>query len=116
MDFGIFDASDHRRLPTYSGSYSPCVVPGGSNGPMAIWIISDSQPIPNDVVQSRRPNNVVAGPTPYKLAPNGFVVSHGSSGVVTRHCPLGRCPAGSLQMDNEPENEVDEAGSDDVKF
>jgi len=41
---------------------SQCVVPSGSNGPMAIWITSDSQPISNDVV-SRTPNSIVAGPT-----------------------------------------------------
>jgi len=41
---------------------SQCVVPGGSNGPMAIWITSDSQPIANDVV-NRTPNSIVAGPT-----------------------------------------------------
>jgi len=41
---------------------SQCVVPGGSNGPMAIWVTSDSQPIANDVV-NRTPNSIVAGPT-----------------------------------------------------
>jgi len=40
---------------------SQCVVPGGTNGPVAIWITSDSQPIANDVV-NRAPNSLVAGP------------------------------------------------------
>jgi hypothetical protein len=41
---------------------SQCVVPDGINGPVAIWITSDGQPLLNDVVD-RATNGVVAGPT-----------------------------------------------------
>jgi len=53
---------------------SQCVVPGGSNGPMAIWITSDSQPIANDVV-NRTPNSVVAGPTILYVDTSGQMLS-----------------------------------------
>jgi len=53
---------------------SQCVVPGGSNGPMAIWITSDSQPIANDVV-NRTPNSIVAGPTIMYVDTSGQMLS-----------------------------------------
>ncbi|KAF8351046.1 ferritin-like domain-containing protein [Amanita rubescens] len=53
---------------------SQCVVPGGSNGPMAIWITSDSQPIANDVV-NRTPNSIVAGPTMMYVDTSGQMLS-----------------------------------------
>jgi len=62
---------------------SQCVIPGGSNGPMAIWVTSDSQPIANDVV-SRTPNSIVAGPTVLYVDTSGqmlgqMVVNGGNS-------------------------------------
>jgi len=41
---------------------SQCIVPQGLNGPVAIFITSDSTPLPNDVV-NRPCDKVVAGPT-----------------------------------------------------
>ncbi|KAK2462308.1 hypothetical protein APHAL10511_005614 [Amanita phalloides] len=41
---------------------SQCVVPGGVNGPVAIFITRDSQPLVNDVVK-RTSDSVLAGPT-----------------------------------------------------
>jgi hypothetical protein len=38
-----------------------CVVPQGINGPVAIWITSDSQPLNGNVVD-RASNAIVAGP------------------------------------------------------
>jgi hypothetical protein len=39
-----------------------CVVPPGINGPVAIWVTSDMQPLNGDAVQ-RQSNAIVAGPT-----------------------------------------------------
>lgn len=41
---------------------SQCIVPNGIDGPVAIWITSDGQPLLNDVVD-RATKTVVAGPT-----------------------------------------------------
>ncbi|KAI0260963.1 ferritin-like domain-containing protein [Gloeopeniophorella convolvens] len=38
-----------------------CIPPSGINGPVAIWITSDDQPLPNNVVD-RGSNAIVAGP------------------------------------------------------
>ena len=41
---------------------SECVVPGGVNGPVALWITSDSQPLAGDPI-NRATDKQVAGPT-----------------------------------------------------
>lgn len=50
-------ASSSISLP-----FSQCVVPDGINGPVAIWITSDSQPLINNV-RDRATTQLVAGPT-----------------------------------------------------
>jgi hypothetical protein len=63
---------------------SQCIVPGGVNGPVAVFITNDTQPIANDAV-NRTPNSLVAGPTilyvdtsPQTLGQ--FVVNGGNQG------------------------------------
>ncbi|KAF5363560.1 hypothetical protein D9756_000950 [Leucocoprinus leucothites] len=66
-----------------------CIVPEGINGPVAIWITSDNQPLLNNV-RDRASTQLVAGPTvafidtqPQSLSQltrNGGAVSSGSSG------------------------------------
>lgn len=41
---------------------SQCVVPSGINGPVALWVTSDSQPLLNDP-KERATDKLVAGPT-----------------------------------------------------
>lgn len=47
---------------TISLPLSQCVVPQGINGPVALWITSDSQPLVNDPI-NRATDKLVAGPT-----------------------------------------------------
>jgi len=47
---------------TISLPMSQCVVPEGINGPVAIWVTSDGQPLLNNV-RDRAQNKIVAGPT-----------------------------------------------------
>jgi hypothetical protein len=42
--------------------FNQCIVPSGVNGPVAIWITSDGQPLINNVVD-RAKSQLVAGPT-----------------------------------------------------
>ncbi|EMD41001.1 hypothetical protein CERSUDRAFT_80642 [Gelatoporia subvermispora B] len=43
-------------------AFSACVVPSGIDGPVALFITSDSQPIDNNIV-NQNTNTIVAGPT-----------------------------------------------------
>jgi len=43
--------------------YSQCVVPNTVNGPVAIYVTSDENPLQNNVVNRASANNIVAGPT-----------------------------------------------------
>ena len=71
---------------------SQCIVPDGINGPVAIWITSDNQPLLNNV-RDRASSQLVAGPTiafidtqPQalgQLVRNGGVTSSSSSGSST---------------------------------
>ena len=42
--------------------YEQCVVPSGINGPVALYVTSDSQPLANNI-RDQATNSVVAGPT-----------------------------------------------------
>jgi len=64
---------------------SQCVVPGGVNGPIAVFITNDTQPIANDAV-NRTPNSLVAGPTILYVDTDTqtlgqFVVNGGNNGT-----------------------------------
>lgn len=60
---GLFCQMMMGGLPfSLSLPISQCVVPGGVNGPIAVFITNDTQPIANDAV-NRTPNSLVAGPT-----------------------------------------------------
>ncbi|KIK54401.1 hypothetical protein GYMLUDRAFT_904371 [Collybiopsis luxurians FD-317 M1] len=43
--------------------YNQCIVPNTVNGPVAIYITSDNNPLQNNVVNRASANNVLAGPT-----------------------------------------------------
>lgn len=43
--------------------FNQCVVPNTVNGPVAIYITSDNDPLQNNVVNRASANNVIAGPT-----------------------------------------------------
>lgn len=43
--------------------YNQCVVPNTVNGPVAIYVTSDNDPLQNNVVNRAGANNVLAGPT-----------------------------------------------------
>ena len=47
---------------TISLPLSQCVVPDGINGPVALWVTSDSQPLVNNP-RDRAVDKLVAGPT-----------------------------------------------------
>jgi hypothetical protein len=66
--------------------FKQCTVPSGINGPVAIFVTSDSQPLAASVVQQAS-NSVVAGPTmafidtqPDMLSQTVRAVSGGTSG------------------------------------
>jgi len=60
---GLFCQMLVGGLPcTISLPLAQCVVPGNINGPVAIWVTSDSQPLINDPID-RATDKLVAGPT-----------------------------------------------------
>lgn len=58
------------QINTISLPLSQCIVPQGVNGPVALFITNDTQPLANNVVLRTDANNIVAGPAMAFIDPN----------------------------------------------